>query len=235
MKVPWISKRQIADKADRTLRKYESKISAAMAPPIQVENIIEHHLDLQIGFIDFEKDFGLMDVLGATFVDSRLICVSETLVQDKNEGRICFTYAHEIGHWVLHRKFLKNNVTSERSDLSVFCRTRDAKKPIEWQADYFAACLLMPQDCIKAAWEKAFGPDPLVMYNEKGPIKGPLCIDPCVDNWHLIADIVIQVGQFTNVSKQAMIIRLQDLGMVQNKSNVEIGWTNKCVGELSPV
>jgi len=217
-------KDSIAFEAGLLINGYESLISSSVEPPIPIEDIIERYLDLQIGFMDFETIYGLKDVLGATFVDSRLICVNDSLARNQDEGRLCFTYAHEIGHWVLHRKFLKNNEISDKSRQSVFCRSKDAKKPIEWQADYFASCLLMPQDYIEDAWKKTYGPAPLVIYNEKGMINGPLYIDPCVDNWHLIAEIVMHAGNFTNVSKQAMIIRLQELGLIQNKTHVKIGW-----------
>jgi len=224
MKVPWISKHQIANKADRTLRKYESKISRFIAPPIQVEDIIERHLDLQIGFMDFETTYGMEDVLGATFVQSRMICVSDKLARKRLEGRICFTYAHEVGHWVLHRKFVPKYQDDDSTGRPILCRTRDAKLPVEWQADYFAACLLMPERFVKDAWDCTYGPEPLVLYNHESCLNGPIVVDPCVANWPFIANEVLRAGNFRNVSKQAMMIRLQDLGLVRNQSRVPMGW-----------
>jgi len=40
----------------------------------------------------------------------------------------------------------------------------------------------------------------------------------------MIADKVMDTGGFSNVSKQAMIIRLQKLGLVRNATNVRLTW-----------
>lgn len=62
------------------------------------------------------------------------------------------TIAHEIGHWVLHvnpdevDKCLKQ--LEQGNDIAVEpfkCRSVSSQKGIEWQAQYFASCLLMPQ------------------------------------------------------------------------------------------
>jgi len=50
------------------------------------------------------------------------------------------------------------------------------------------------------------------------------CVDPCVANWHFIADAVREAGGFTNVSKEAMIIRLRELGLVLNRTDAYMGW-----------
>jgi hypothetical protein len=55
-------------------------------------------------------------------------------------------------------------------------------------------------------------------------LNGPLYFDPCVKNWYRIADVVCDAGGFCNVSKQAMIIRLQDLNLVINQTNTPMGW-----------
>lgn len=65
------------------------------------------------------------------------------------------TIAHEIGHWILHI----DTVQVERSirlrqkgiDVQVkpfFCRKSNLAR-VEWQAQYFAGCLLMPQHILK--------------------------------------------------------------------------------------
>lgn len=64
----------------------------------------------------------------------------------KSEGRIRFTQAHELGHYLLHRR-LRDSFTCTESDV-VNLETDDAT--IEAQADSFASTLLMPLDDFRA-------------------------------------------------------------------------------------
>lgn len=61
------------------------------------------------------------------------------------------TIAHEIGHWILHinqnavGKFIERvNSEIEMTVEPFLCRSVSTQKGIEWQAQYFASCLLMP-------------------------------------------------------------------------------------------
>ncbi len=62
------------------------------------------------------------------------------------------TIAHEIGHWVLHvnsvavNRFLRlqNRGIQIRVE-PLLCRSASTLQGIEWQAQYFASCLLMPE------------------------------------------------------------------------------------------
>jgi Zn-dependent peptidase ImmA (M78 family) len=121
----------------------------------------------------------------------------------------------------MHREFVDS---ANRNGGSIFCRTRDAKKPIEWQADSFASCLLMPEWYVREAFYRVCGPKPLILYNVESAYAGPICFDPCVANWPAIADCVRRAGNFSNVSKQAMIIRLQDLCLVRNETDTPMVW-----------
>jgi Zn-dependent peptidase ImmA (M78 family) len=273
LKVPWLTKKSIAAAAAGVLTDYEAKIKRRVQPPIPVEKIIERGLSLRLGFIDLRKKLKLDDVLGATYVREGVICVDQSLAENQNEGRLSFTFAHETGHWVLHRKLVdqacrtgggggfirlrRNKVKSTglnefESDIGqtsrsdgcgaispntfqqseggfIFCRIRDAKKPIEWQADYFASCMLMPETAVKDAFYTCYGAKPLILYNVKSAFCGPLCFDPCVETWPQIAGLIKEAGGFFNVSKQAMIIRLQDLGLVKNETQARLSWSESYV------
>ena len=39
---------------------------------------------------------------------------------------------------------------------TVVCRSSQAKEPVEWQADFYASCLLMPRKLVMAAWDEMF-------------------------------------------------------------------------------
>ena len=65
------------------------------------------------------------------------------------------TIAHEIGHWILHIDVEKveSYIRLQRKGVDVkvkpfLCRSSNLAR-IEWQAQYFAGCLLMPQHILK--------------------------------------------------------------------------------------
>jgi Zn-dependent peptidase ImmA (M78 family) len=132
-----------------------------------------------------------------------------------------FTLAHEAGHWMLHRRHIRGPAAREAAH---FCRARDARTRVEWQADHFASCLLMPEAFVRRAFREAFGRECLQLCNVEPAYSGPLGFDPCIGTWPLIAEAVAAAGGFTNVSRQAMIIRLQELGLVRNETRAHMGW-----------
>ena len=203
MKIPWMPKEAIAQKAEELLSNYEKMTGYSVKPPTPIEDIAERRLGLNIGFEDLRQKMGLDDVLGATYVKARRISIDNSLLNENTEGRLIFTCAHEVGHWVLHRRFVDVAERSGFQQSFIFCRIKDAKRPIEWQADYFASCTLLPEKYVREAWDETYGPEPLTLFNVKSAFSGPLCFDPCVNNWYLIADRVREAGGFSNVSKQA--------------------------------
>lgn len=226
MKVPWLLKKTIADAAAGVIAGYAAKLNRPVQPPIPVEEIIERSLSMTLEYTDLKKKLELNDVLGAIYISDERICVDQELADHPNEGRLCFTLAHETGHWVLHRTLIDRAQRNGCADTFIFCRLKDAKEPIEWQADYFASCLLMPVAAVKNAFRTIFGSKPLVLYNVKSSYCGPICFDPCVQNWPILAAKVKDAGHFTNVSKQAMMIRLQDLGLVKNETRARMSWAD---------
>jgi hypothetical protein len=169
--VPYLSDEQIERDAAALLSEYAQSRGIVMAPPIPIEDIIEKHLRLGIEFDDAHKLFGLprnpdrdVDILGAIFFDERRIVIDESLDPEENpvkEGRYRFTLAHEGGgHWRLHRHLLAKDRAQALSGRpvapSVLCRSSQAKERVEWQADFYASCLLMPRELILAAWCKMY-------------------------------------------------------------------------------
>ena len=98
MKIPWMAKEEIALKASDLLKDFERNAEYAVKPPIPVEDIIERTLGVELRYVDLQKILGKDDVLGATYVASRVICVNERLFENGSEGRVAFTCAHESGH-----------------------------------------------------------------------------------------------------------------------------------------
>lgn len=68
-----------------------------------------------------------------------------------------FTGAHEIGHWILHREgeILHRDRPVRGLEPAMI------RPPREREADYFAACFLMPGRLVKECFESIFGSAPL--------------------------------------------------------------------------
>ena len=229
MKVPWISKEKIALLVTGLIDKFQAMANYVVKPPIPVEDIIERYMGVKLIYDDLAKILG-RDVLGAAYVESNIICVNEKLFENASEGRLVFTCGHEAGHWVLHRQYVKGQ-EKNGAQKAIVCRTGDAKKPIEWQADYFSSCLLMPEKEIRSAFEKVCGPKPIIVKNSMDQTSGGSGGEPFVEQWPFIAAAMCEAGGFSNVSKHAMIIRLQDLGLLLNKTKKRMDWEALCGDE----
>ncbi|MBW1734440.1 MAG: ImmA/IrrE family metallo-endopeptidase [Deltaproteobacteria bacterium] len=224
MKVPRISRKTIAQRAHALLDAFQTLAGYRVRPPVPVDEIVERALGLRLFYVDLEKALGYGDVLGATYVDTGVICINERLFEQGSEGRLVFTCAHEAGHWVLHRRYAAPGHRGGRGR-TVVCRLKNAREPIEWQADYFAACLLMPEAEVREAFDNVCGSEPLIVRGVMGKSghedqpEGPF-----VEQWPFIAAAVCQEGGFSNVSMQAMIIRLQELGLLINRTSTQMNW-----------
>lgn len=102
-------------------------------------------------------------------IEKGTILISSELAENENQkGRYFYTLAHELGHIVYHRNYYE--IPDDSFQLSLFddepknkhivvCH-RDSienldfynKNWIEWQADYFASCILMPKEAVEEFW-----------------------------------------------------------------------------------
>ncbi len=229
MKVPWLSKNKIAERASALIAYFQSLAGYEIKPPIPVEEIIERALGLRLIYDDLEEKLGSRDILGAIYVEAKLICINERMFEQSSEGRLVFTCGHEAGHWVLHRKYAAAGSQKSEQGASVVCHLRDSGKAIEWQADYFASCLLMPEKDIRKAFHEVCSLEPIVVRNVRSDVVGgKRCVEPFVEQWPYIAAAMCEAGGFSNVSRQAMVIRLQDLGLLVNRTRKRMDWESLC-------
>ena len=166
IKVKYLSQQQIERDAQDLLEAYFGESGKPIQIPVPAEDILELHLGLSLDFDDLQAVLGIPDVLGALWADKREVFIDQSLEPEEYpemEGRYHFSIGHEIGHWRLHRQYLTNAsdqavmFTDSEPQPTVICRTSDKKKPIEWQADYFSSCFLMPRQCVLDAWSGRFG------------------------------------------------------------------------------
>jgi hypothetical protein len=164
--VPFLHEKQIEQDVDLLLAEYAKTIEQVSKPPVPVEELVGTVLQLRHRFLDMKALFPFADVHGAIWFEEGLIGVDSLLNPDsfpRRRGRYHFTLAHEIGHWRLHRQFYMKNPCerllfddgSTRPD--VVCRSSERKKRVEWQADTFAAYLLMPREMVKREWHQMRG------------------------------------------------------------------------------
>lgn len=173
LKVAFMSDEAIERDAEALLADYARERGVPIEAPIPIEDIIEKHLKIGVEFDDTHRLFGVPrsgigfdpDILGAIFFDQKRIVIDESLDPETNpakEGRYRFTLAHEGGgHWRLHRHLFgkdpaQTSLLEPNAAPSVVCRTSQAKERIEFQADLYASCLLMPRKLVFAAWDEAF-------------------------------------------------------------------------------
>lgn len=87
-----------------------------------------------------------------TGTNSESLCVESRdnfimkLPFDSSGKRDNFTIAHEIGHFLLHC-----DVEQNPGEPAKFNRGGGGTDPMEWEANWFAAELLMPEDAFRAA------------------------------------------------------------------------------------
>ena len=241
-KVPYLQEEQIERDAAALLSGFAQARSVIIAPPIPIEDIVEKYLKLDIEFDDMHRllnhprsGLGLdPDILGAISFDDRRIVIDESLDPEENpskEGRYRFTLAHEGGgHWRLHRHlFAKDpaqvSLFNGPAPPSVVCRSSQAKEPVEWQADFYASCLLMPRKLVMAAWDEMFPDRKQRVLQPATPIDHPFVEVPRFDCQignlgfsEAIDDALDRIArplaeQFL-VSPIAMRIRLEKLGLL---------------------
>lgn len=114
------------------------------------------------------------------FVERGTIIIDASLLGCKTDGRLRFTCAHELAHWLIHQELYAGtgNMAAMQKSIS---KSSDADKYIERQADMLAGALLMPLGQVKRSFYKTQGRNKIELLAEN------FC-----------------------VSKQAMEIRLRD-------------------------
>lgn len=120
------------------------------------------------------------------------------------------TIAHEVGHWVLHinQTAVDKYCRLQQEGIKVkidplLCRNSDQLRGIEWQAQYFATCLLMPEGKMKK-----------------------VCQGRNLTNWRTLYAISEELG----VTISNLIHRLRDLGWIDlNRHSKELYFVNRKV------
>ena len=206
--VPFLKSKEIEQKSLELLKRYSKDTSKKVELPIPVFDMIEY-LGYDIDFCSFDNSNKSEETLGATIIKEKIVAINEDL-PGKQEGRMHFTAAHEIGHIILHAPLKEQRQ-------NILCRKEDGfdgtnEKAREFQADKFASFLLMPTAAVK----KSF----FSIRNKPLNLKRNIFIEYFSKtsrrtNAINFARKLIDAGNFTNVSKLAMVNRLIGMGLIK--------------------
>jgi hypothetical protein len=122
--------------------------------PTNIDSLIEFEYGLEISWENIDHFAPNEVVLAAILPKRKLICMNETkqALFEEKMGTMNFSKAHELGHWVLHIIEQQNyEQLSFDEHETFFCRSLSKKPPQEFQADMFAASILMPKDIVCGA------------------------------------------------------------------------------------
>jgi Zn-dependent peptidase ImmA (M78 family) len=244
--VPFLTTEHIECEAALLLAEYRSAYPLVTTLPIPVDDIVEFHLKLTLEIKDLTKLLKVSDVYGAIWFNARRVGIDMSLDPFNNpakRGRFHFTVAHEVGHWRLHRHLylrpagMQPLFADGDAAPDYICRSSEKKKPVEWQADFFAANLLMPRDLVRAAWQEWRGDlDPVALDDLEDLRKQVVTEDVLRRGGFeandsaaaaVAADMVLE--QFSRplaskfaVSPEAMRIRLDELHLLVRKKQATL-------------
>ena len=155
-------------------------------------------------------------VLGITQPIRGRIKICASLREDRYPGRRRFTIAHEIGHWILHRELFQplanqDGMLDEQHDRIVTLQrnieSAPTSQPEEWQANHFAAWLLIGEIELREEVRKRYDQYPVM------PPKGMTLKDFANQMAADRSDGTSLADRF-GVSRTAMRIALENRGLV---------------------
>jgi Zn-dependent peptidase ImmA (M78 family) len=249
LQVPYLADETIERDAEALLAQFAHARGMAIRAPIPIEDIIEKHLKLHIEFDDLHHLLGVprggagtkADIFGAIWFETGEIVIDESLDPEERpsiEGRYRFTLAHEGGgHWRLHRQLVQanNRQASLFGDTypAVVCRSSQSNERVEFQANLYASCLLMPRKLLAQAWRNRFGNPHMLRRKDKivVPCDEEISIAPnleAVPGWisrsfdevcddQLLENFARPLAEQFLVSPVAMRIRLGKLGLLHRE------------------
>ena len=187
----------------------------------------------------FNQDLGISEssrkILGRFSIAARAIWVDRSLEVDSPRWR--FTLAHELGHLVLHRsmKLASSDAATREGDIadtdveidSLETQPQRPRDWIEWQANKFAASLLMPRFPLRqgtiAAMER-IGIDRLTHR---------IFVDNQACNVEAYGKALAMVAETFRCSRQATEIRLKELDLIYDVRQRSQGHMTALFGEES--
>ena len=205
-----IIKKDIESKASDLIKdfsKHQGKTISAPIPIFEMAEFLGYH-------IDFRNDgiYEDLNILGGLQIKDKMIEINENL--GKQEGRMHFTVAHEIGHLLMHASGYEGNEHGDCKQDEGMDGTKENN--LEREADLFAAHLLMPASEMKKAFFRLRKkPIKMTDYRFFGLLKKKRSKR---QRALFVSDKIRVQGGFDNVSKLAFLNRLIGMGLVRGIS-----------------
>lgn len=121
-----------------------SLLGKSAIAPIKIEKIIKEQ---GLKLVPYEED----GVSGILMVEKNSATIGFAINEPKERQR--FTKAHELGHFLLHRG---GNLFIDKKSMSMYrpANTGPSSDWQEWEANEFAACILMPEHLVRDEMKK---------------------------------------------------------------------------------
>ncbi|MBQ9363336.1 MAG: ImmA/IrrE family metallo-endopeptidase [Bacteroidaceae bacterium] len=150
--------------------------------------------------------------LGCLDVENNRVILNYFVSEDINRYR--FTMAHELGHHILHSPLFKQQgVVSVGESEDTLSINEGGSRRLEYQANKFASCLLMPKNIVWALYLYFFE---LYVHQVYGDQLHTLYYNPDQpETWASYNNIVKRSAMQMHVSVKAMEIRLKSLGLLK--------------------
>jgi len=218
--VPVLSKPQIEDIANRFLKAFSPE-SLNKPKKLNWDDIIESLEERELVKFDFTKKLSI-GVLGKIQLETKIIYIDKNLAETPDLSLFNFTISHEVAHFALHTKKRIKEDGKPRTSLSdkqehffLGGSSKELKSVRDWvefQANYFAASLIMPTNVFKNALKK--------LQIDMGINRnvGKIFLDKQPSSKSDYDTIVKTLGETFNASKSSIKIRLYELGLVDDRS-----------------
>lgn len=209
--------------------------------PVDLEDLVYEYLSPEEG-LSFNDEAELLPedgetVLGKTVPVRSQILLNRVLKGDADPGRMRFTLGHEIGHWVLHRRVVLEAIRVRRevgADLfgeapptaeefafvglnrTTFPRScaPGAVRREEWQANRFAAALLVDSVVLREEFEARFGPPPVARATQTWRYRAASVRDLAQLLARSLVGVQCPLREVFGLSAEAMAIALESRGYV---------------------
>ncbi len=159
--------------------------------------------------------------LGACNITERIIAIHPSV---KNTNRHLFVLCHEFGHFLLHQKLTINQITYDsfedsQNDFHIDSYPlNNPRRWIEWQANYFAASIILNKTSLLARIFDA--------QNKIGLSKDVIILNDDFKTYKVFNSILTRLVDRFNTSKTTLIYRMKEQRFLKER------FSTKSIGQL---